>query len=119
MDEGGCELSLGRTEADLGHYVRNKRFAKGKRYHVRKPEVEENVDDHLDDLKEACSGTEEGQKLGAVKGKLEMEGLGTKLVRSSSKGPRKRSKKVLFGEGMLAVSSKSKGLSPSFSFNLR
>ncbi|KAG8636582.1 hypothetical protein MANES_15G014400v8 [Manihot esculenta] len=99
MDEGGCELSLGRTEADLGHYVRNKRFAKGKRYHVRKPEVEENVDDHLDDLKEACSGTEEGQKLGAVKGKLEMEGLGTKLVRSSSKGPRKRSKKVLFGEG--------------------
>ncbi|KAF2310984.1 hypothetical protein GH714_018913 [Hevea brasiliensis] len=99
MDEGGCELSLGSTEADLGHYVRNKRFMKGKRYHVRKPEVEENMDDHLDDLKEACSGTEEGQKLSATKGKLEMEVLGTKLPRPSNKGQRKRSKKVLFGEG--------------------
>ncbi|XP_012069373.1 protein ALWAYS EARLY 3 isoform X2 [Jatropha curcas] len=98
MDEDGCELSLGSTEADIGHYTRDKCLLKGKRYQGKKPASEENADNHLDDVKEACSGTEEGQKLGAVKGKLEMEVVGAKFSRSN-KGPRKRSKKVLFGEG--------------------
>lgn len=104
VDEVGCELSLGSTEADIGDYAREKR-RKGKRYHGKKTEVEESMDNHLDDIKEACSGTEEGQKLG-IKGKFEMEVASTKLGRASNKGPRKRSKKVLFGEGMVVISLK-------------
>lgn len=107
MDEGGCELSLGSTEADNGDYARDKRSSrgregagtvegqrKGKRYNGKKPEVEESINNDLDDVKEACSGTEEGQKPVAVKGKLQSE----VAARSSFKGQRKRSKKILFGE---------------------
>ncbi|XP_062175130.1 protein ALWAYS EARLY 3 isoform X2 [Alnus glutinosa] len=107
VDEGACELSLGSTEADNDDYARDKRNSRGregagtvegqqkvKRYNGRKPEVEESINNDLDDIKEACSGTEEGQKPVAVKGKLESE----VVARSSVKGLRKRSKKVLFGE---------------------
>lgn len=107
VDEGGCELSLGSTEADNGDYARDKRNSrgregagtvevqqKGKRYNGKKQEVEESINNDLDDIKEACSGTEEGQKPVAVKGKLESE----VVARSSFKGLRKRRKKVLFGE---------------------
>ncbi|WCJ23526.1 DIRP Myb-like DNA-binding domain [Euphorbia peplus] len=100
MDEDGCELSLGSTEADVGHYARDKNLSKGKRYQGKKLRLEESLDNHLDDIKEACSGTEEGQKLGATKGKLELEVLSTKLARSTNKGLRKRSKKALFGEDL-------------------
>ncbi|KAF9678015.1 hypothetical protein SADUNF_Sadunf08G0167900 [Salix dunnii] len=96
VEEVGCELSLGSTEADAVDYVRDESSWKGKRYHGRRP-LAENLDDHLDDVREACSGTEEGQKLDAVEEVFEMEVADTKLARSS-KGPRKRSKKVLFGE---------------------
>lgn len=101
MDEGGCELSLGSTGADnvdydLGKCTREVQ-RKGKRYYGKKPEVEESMYNHLDDIKEACSGTEEGQKSGSLRGKLENEDLDVKSVRSSFKGPRKRSKKALFG----------------------
>ncbi|KAJ4850219.1 hypothetical protein Tsubulata_049839 [Turnera subulata] len=98
VDEDGCELSLGSTGADIGDSTREKNLSKGKRYRFRKPEVEESMDNHSDDVKEACSGTEEGQKLRS-KGKLKLDIPDTKLVKSSSKGSRKRSKKVLFGEG--------------------
>uniref|UniRef100_F6HDG1 Uncharacterized protein n=1 Tax=Vitis vinifera TaxID=29760 RepID=F6HDG1_VITVI len=63
----------------------------------RSGEVEDSGNNHLDDIKEACSGTEEGQKLSAVRGRLETEVVDAKIVRSSSQGTRKRSKKVLFG----------------------
>ena len=106
MDEVGCELSLGSTDAYGGDYARDRIFWKGRRYHGRRSlEVEENLDNHLDDVREACSGTEEGQKLEAVEEKIEMEVAYSKLVRSS-KGSRKRSKKVLFGEGMIVILSK-------------
>lgn len=111
VDEGGCELSLGSTEADNGDYAIDKCYLRGresvgtvegqpkrKRYSGKKPEVEESISNDLDDIKEACSGTEEGQKPGSVKGKLESE----VVARSSSKGLRKRSKKVLFG-GTLTI----------------
>ncbi|KAB5537448.1 hypothetical protein DKX38_014981 [Salix brachista] len=98
MDEVGCELSLGSTDDYVGDYARDRIFWKGRRYHGRRSlEVEENLDNHLDDVREACSGTEEGQKLEAVKEKFEMEVAYSKPVRSS-KGSRKRSRKVLFGE---------------------
>ncbi|KAB5545373.1 hypothetical protein DKX38_013485 [Salix brachista] len=96
VEEVGCELSLGSTEADVVDYVRDESSWKGKRYHGRRP-LAENLDDHLDDVREACSGTEEGQKLDAAEELFEMEVADTKLLRPS-KGPRKRSKKVLFGE---------------------
>ncbi|KAI5580997.1 hypothetical protein BDE02_08G190900 [Populus trichocarpa] len=96
MEEVGCELSLGSTEADVVDYVKDESFWKGKRYYGRRPPAED-LDDNLDDVREACSGTEEGQKLDAVEELFEMEVADTKLVRSS-KGSRKRSKKVLFGE---------------------
>lgn len=112
VDEGECELSLGSTEADNGDYAIDKSYLrgreghgavdrqqKGKRYNARKPEVEESINNDLDDIKEACSGTEEGQKPGAAKGKLESEFV----ARSSFKGLRKRSKKVLFGAGTLST----------------
>lgn len=112
VDEGGCELSLGSTEADNGDYSIDKGYIrvregvgtvegqpKRKRYSGKKLEVEESINNDLDDIKEACSGTEEGQKPGAVKGKLESE----VMARSSSKGLRKRSKKVLFGGGTSTI----------------
>lgn len=105
MDEGGCELSLGSNGADNADYDLGKNTReiqrKGKRYYGKKPEVEESMYNHLDDIKEACSGTEEGQKSGSLRGKLETEDLDVKSVRSSFKGPRKRSKKALFGGGKL------------------
>ncbi|XVE65643.1 hypothetical protein DITRI_Ditri08aG0016500 [Diplodiscus trichospermus] len=109
-DEDACELSLGSTEADNADYVRDKSYSrniegigtvevqqKGKRYYRKKPEVEESVNNNLEDTKEACSGTEEGQKLCDFKGKFEAEVADAKTSRASIKGPRKRSKKVLFG----------------------
>ncbi|XP_015892697.3 protein ALWAYS EARLY 3 isoform X1 [Ziziphus jujuba] len=96
VDKGGCELSLGSTEADKRDYDRNESYLmdkegaeavefqqKGKRYHVNKPDVKDSVNDLLDGIKEAGSGTEE-QKLSTAKG------------RSIGKGLRKRSKKALF-----------------------
>ncbi|XP_052881896.1 protein ALWAYS EARLY 3 isoform X3 [Gossypium arboreum] len=108
VDEDACELSLGSTEADNADYAKDKNYSrniegtgtvevqqKGKRYYRRKPEIEESVN-HLEDTKEACSGTEEGQQLCDFKGKFDCEVEDAKTSRASIKGPRKRSKKVLF-----------------------
>ncbi|XVF38683.1 hypothetical protein REPUB_Repub20aG0123000 [Reevesia pubescens] len=110
VEEDACELSLGSTEADNADYARDKSYSrniegtgtvevqqKGKRYCRRKPEVEESVNNQLEDTKEACSGTEEGKNLCDFKGKFEAEVADAKTSRASIKGPRKRSKKVLFG----------------------
>ncbi|KAH9683368.1 protein ALWAYS EARLY 3 [Citrus sinensis] len=109
MDEDGRELSLGSTDADNGYYSRDKIYLmdaetadtveiqqKGKRYHSKKLKQEESVSNHLDDIKEACSGTEEGQDMVVMKGKFAMEIADEKNSRSYSKGSKKRSKKVLF-----------------------
>ncbi|KAK8623864.1 hypothetical protein V6N13_065226 [Hibiscus sabdariffa] len=107
--EEACELSLGSTEADNADYARDKNHSriiegtgtvevqqKGKRYRRRKAEVEESVNNHLEDTKEACSGTEEGQQLCDFKGKFDAEVADAKTSRALIRGPRKRSKKVLF-----------------------
>ncbi|ESR32866.1 hypothetical protein CICLE_v10004186mg [Citrus x clementina] len=109
MDEDGRELSLGSTDADNGYYSRDKIYLmdaetadtieiqqKGKRYHSKKLKQEESVSNHLDDIKEACSGTEEGQDMVVTKGKFAMEIADEKNSTSYSKGSKKRSKKVLF-----------------------
>lgn len=117
MDDGDSELSLGSTEADNGCYARDKGSSvdtecagsveteqKGKRRHRKKQRPEESVKNHLDDIKEeACSGTEEEQKMNAGKGKFRTEFTEEKVLKSSSKGVRKRSKKVLFGKGVLVM----------------
>ncbi|TYH82554.1 hypothetical protein ES332_D02G069500v1 [Gossypium tomentosum] len=108
VDEDACELSLGSTEADNADYAKDKNYSrniegtgtvevqqKGKRYYRRKPEIEESVN-HQEDTKEACSGTEEGQQLCDFKGNFDCEVEDAKTSRASIKGPRKRSKKVLF-----------------------
>lgn len=107
------EESLGSMEADNGDYGRDGKSyliveegvgtlevqRKRKKFYEKRVESEDSGNDNnLDDIKEACSGTEEGQNLGAnVKGKFETEVEERKHARSSSQGPRKRSKKVLFG----------------------
>ncbi|KAM3357901.1 protein ALWAYS EARLY 3 isoform X1 [Capsicum galapagoense] len=98
----------GSMEADTGELMRYKNdfeeaetvgrtTQKQKRAYGKKLEVDDSGENHFDDIKEACSGTEEGQRLGAARGKLEMEATDEKNARASLQGPRKRSKKVLFG----------------------
>ncbi|KAJ7955062.1 Protein ALWAYS EARLY 3 [Quillaja saponaria] len=107
IDEGSSELSLGSTEDDNGCYRRKKchlkgrevtgkqdRLRKGNKYYRKK--LEESINNHLDDIKEASSGTEEGQKLHIVKANVDAEVADAKLAISSFSSSRKRSKKVLF-----------------------
>ncbi|KAL6971312.1 hypothetical protein U1Q18_030990 [Sarracenia purpurea var. burkii] len=108
MDEDGFEGSIGSMEGDNGDLARNRNYLmetegvgtaeirKGRRLHGKKLEVEDSGNNHLDDIKEACSGTEEGQNIGVVRGKLEFEDTDGKVARSSSQVSRKKSKKVLF-----------------------
>ncbi|XP_055818262.1 protein ALWAYS EARLY 3-like [Solanum dulcamara] len=115
MDMGNAKLlsnevdeEEGSMEADTGELMRYKNdlgetgavcrtTQKRKRPYGKKFEVDDSGDNHFDDIKEACSGTEEGQRLGAARGKLEMEATNENNSRALLQGPRKRSKKVLFG----------------------
>lgn len=108
MDEGGCEISLGSTDADNADYVTEKEYKKefrqkGKRYQGKKPDVEESLSNHFEDVKEACSGTEEGQDVGSLRGKPETDPTDARYSKFSYKSARKKSKKVLFGEGILVA----------------
>lgn len=107
VDEDGFEGSM---EADNGDFGRERNYLrqievgtaegrKGRRLHGRKLEVDDSGNHRLDDIKEACSGTEEGQNIGTVRGKLEFEVTDGKVARSTSKVSRKKSKKALFGRG--------------------
>lgn len=115
---------MGSTEADEGDYDRDKSYLMGcetvefqqkgkKRYQVKNLEVKDSVNDLLDDLKEAGSGTEE-QKLSAAKGKLQTKVLYGKSARPVVKGQWKRSKKTLFGIGMQVNAFKPSAVSPLF-----
>ncbi|KAJ8539716.1 hypothetical protein K7X08_013968 [Anisodus acutangulus] len=95
----------GSMEADTGELLRYKNdladkgtisltAQQGRRPYGEKLEVDDSGNNHFDDIKEACSGTEEGQRLGAVRGKLGMAS-DEKNSGTSLQGPRKRSKKVL------------------------
>lgn len=110
MDEDGSQLSLGSTEADNGDYTGVRNYSmdvegsgkvlvsrKGKRYHGRKQEAEESLNNHFEETKEACSGTEEGQKLGSFMELYEPNAVDVENSRAAVRDSRKRSKKVLFG----------------------
>lgn len=102
VDEEELEGSM---EADTGELSRYKTYLKqtgrvgslvrkGGRFDGKKFDVDESSDNHLEDIREACSGTEEGQQFGAVRYS------DARISRTSHQGPRKRSKKVLFRRGM-------------------
>ncbi|XP_052188738.1 protein ALWAYS EARLY 3 isoform X2 [Diospyros lotus] len=107
-DEDGIEGSIGSMEADNGDFARNGNYLmetedvgiaevrKGRRFRGKKLEDDDSTNNHLNDIKEACSGTEGGQNIGAVRGKPEFEITDGKLARSSQIS-NKKSKKVLFG----------------------
>ncbi|XP_017218646.1 protein ALWAYS EARLY 3 isoform X3 [Daucus carota subsp. sativus] len=103
MDEDDLEGSM---NADNEDYPRNKRYMmkagnksvlsrKEPRVYGKKLEVDNNRNSR-DEIREACSGTEE-QKLGAVREKSEIEVSNGKHSRYSQ-GRWKRSKKVLFDQ---------------------
>lgn len=106
MEDVRCEPSLGSTEADNVDCsgVRNdrthgegssamERQQKGKTYYRRRLGIKE------DDAKEACSGTDEAQSLGALDEKFEPEGDG-KSLKFTYRGSRRKSKKSLFTAGV-------------------
>lgn len=98
----------GSTEADTAELSRFKSSMmestsagvmkeKGKKLKGKNYEVDS---EHLsDELKEEGSGTEEGQKFGAMGGNFHVEVSKTKISRSSMQSQRKKSKKVLFERG--------------------
>lgn len=104
MDEEDLEGSM---EADTGELARYKSHRtesespglagqKGRKFESAKVEVDYNSENHLDDIKEECSRTEEGQRMGTMRGDVEV--TDPKISRSPM-DQRKKSKKVLFGRG--------------------
>ncbi|CAA3020975.1 ALWAYS EARLY 3-like [Olea europaea subsp. europaea] len=102
MDEEDLEGSM---EADTGELARYKSHRtesespglagqKGRKFESAKVEVDYNSENHLDDIKEECSRTEEGQRMGTMRGDVEV--TDPKISRSPM-DQRKKSKKVLFG----------------------
>ncbi|KAG8369996.1 hypothetical protein BUALT_Bualt14G0071700 [Buddleja alternifolia] len=94
----------GSTEADTGELSRYKPKVmesanvglvrqKGRKLEGKKFEVDNNNESHMDDIKEECSGTGEGQRSGAM-GKFDVEVTDDKI--SSMQSQRKTSKKALF-----------------------
>lgn len=111
MDEGSSELSLGSTEGDNADYsgklihrnsrdnigrVRNQE--KGIKHYRKSLEPQKNTNKHLNDLKEASSGTDDGKNQSSFKSNFDTDFANAKSVRSSYKGPRKKSKKLHFEE---------------------
>ncbi|XP_073053694.1 protein ALWAYS EARLY 3-like isoform X1 [Primulina eburnea] len=104
MDEEDLE---GSTEGDTGELFKHKastmetgsiNTARQKEIKLvgKKFEVDDTNENDLEDIKEECSGTEEGLRLGEMKGKFDVEVTDAKILRSSLPSQRKKSKKVLF-----------------------
>lgn len=68
--------------------------------HYEKLEPGENLNKHLDDIKEASSGTDDGKNLSFSKSNIDTDFADAKYARSSYKGSRKKSKKLLFEKGI-------------------
>ncbi|XP_068658767.1 protein ALWAYS EARLY 3-like isoform X2 [Aristolochia californica] len=112
MDEDYCEGSLGSRGAENVEFGRDNESVgaveisrKGKKFQTKKPKIQgfEN-NDHFDDVREACSGTEEGLTLRAVKDEAETEVSYEKVQHSSPQGSRKRSRQQYFeGESSVQV----------------
>ncbi|XP_043723026.1 protein ALWAYS EARLY 2-like isoform X2 [Telopea speciosissima] len=108
-DDDFLEGSNGSREAENGEFARDANYpmdaeggtvevqCKGKKFHRKKLRVEGIDNNHFDDVKEACSGTE-GLSLSNIEGKVETEVTNAKSERFSSHGPRKRSRQLFFGD---------------------
>lgn len=108
MDEEELE---GSTEADTGELSKYKpsvmefvsvgtaKKAKPTQLERKDYEVRDNSESRLNDIKEECSGTEEGKRFGSMRGNFDVEVMNSKISRSSGQSQRKKSKKVLFGRG--------------------
>ncbi|XP_010667784.2 protein ALWAYS EARLY 3 isoform X2 [Beta vulgaris subsp. vulgaris] len=104
MDDG-CEGSLGSTEGENNFSLENLQPSgrkgvgtfvqqKAKKSYGKKVEVEDTGHHYGDDEKEACSGTEGGQKFSSFETKQTRD---VTFTHSSGQAFKKRSKKVLFG----------------------
>ncbi|KAK9292843.1 hypothetical protein L1049_020823 [Liquidambar formosana] len=115
-DEDCLEGSLGSRGAENGDYARDSSslmdiegvgtvevHRTGKKFYGKKDKVEDIGNDQFDDGREACSGTEEGLDVSAVKGIVDIEVTRAKIDRPSPQGQRKRSKKLFFGDGSSAL----------------
>ncbi|GFZ14023.1 hypothetical protein Acr_24g0002130 [Actinidia rufa] len=93
MDENGFKGSMSSMEADNGDFADDRNYLietkvvgpselrKQRRLHGKKLEIDDSGYSHLDDIREACSGTEGGQNLGAFSEKLDFEVANRKLAR--------------------------------------
>ncbi|KAL0414702.1 UNVERIFIED_CONTAM: protein ALWAYS EARLY 3 [Sesamum radiatum] len=99
--EGSTEADTGELSGYKPDMMESASFLttrqKGTKVEGKKIEVDNNNESHLDNIKEECSGTEEGQRLGATSGKFDVEVNDTKNSRSFMQSHKKKSKKVLFG----------------------
>ncbi|MCH81057.1 protein always early 3-like, partial [Trifolium medium] len=107
MDEGSSELSLGSIEGDNGDYSRKlihrssrentgrgKNQEKGIKRYKKNLEPEENINKHLNDIKEASSETDDGKNQSSFKSNFDTDFA--KSVKSSYKGPRKKNEGSAF-----------------------
>ncbi|KAF9607400.1 hypothetical protein IFM89_034633 [Coptis chinensis] len=115
-DEDGFEGSLGSREAENGNFARDTSYMmdtegvgtvevkqKGKRSHGKKSKIQTAENDASDDIREACSGTEEGLTVSSIKEKVEDEVTNRRSERHSPHGPRKRSRQLFFGDESSAL----------------
>ncbi|KAF9607392.1 hypothetical protein IFM89_034625 [Coptis chinensis] len=115
-DEDGFEGSLGSREAENGDFARDTSYMmdtegvgtveikqKGKRSHGKKSKIQTAENDASDDIREACSGTEEGLTVSSIKEKVEDEVTNRRSERHSPQGPRKRSRQLFFGDESSAL----------------
>ncbi|KAK9136957.1 hypothetical protein Sjap_007551 [Stephania japonica] len=110
-DEDGLEGSLGSREAENADFVRDTSYMmdtegvgtmevqqKGKTNRRRKRDFQTINNDHLEDVREACSGTEEGLDASSARERAEAEVTDFKIERPSPQGSRKRGRQLFFDE---------------------
>jgi len=114
LDDGSSELSLGSTEGNNEDYSRKTIHRSGREITGRgrneekkikqygknlEPEGNEgNLNKHLNDIKEASSGTDDGKNF--IKSNFNTDFVDAKNARSSYKGSRTKSKKPLLEKGI-------------------
>lgn len=74
-----------------------------KKFQGKKSKVQWIENNHIDDVREACSGTEEGLALRTVKDEIDTEVTDGGVYRSPPQGPRKRSRQLIFEDESFAL----------------
>ncbi|XP_056166610.1 protein ALWAYS EARLY 2-like isoform X2 [Syzygium oleosum] len=110
LDEEWLEGSIGSRGTENGDYEKYTRSLtdiegvgtvevcrKGKKFYGKKEKVEVLEEKEFEDGGGACSGTEEGGNDNSLKGKVKFE-VSNEKIEHSHQTPRKRSKKLFFGD---------------------